>query len=157
MKNTIKLPALGLLAMLAFAGCKKETKEIGDPSSKLQGISDVWILDKVEQTDPGDAEFVIDVTSVFTEGGAPEMTIQTSDSSYTFNVADPIFIGTSGKWTFDDNNFPTRIDAQYNGTTAPLKLLRTVRAVDQQLSFQLNRYCDGGTASTIYNFTFRRK
>ena len=157
MKNTIKLPALGLLALLAFAGCKKETKEIGDPSSKLQGINDVWVLEKVEQTDPGDAEFVIDVTTAFTEGGAPEMTINSADFTYSFNVTDPIFIGTSGSWAFDDNTFPTRIDATYNGNTAPLKLLRTVRTVDQQLSFQLMRYCDGGTASTIYHFTFKRK
>jgi hypothetical protein len=157
MKNTIKLPALGLMALIAFAGCKDKTKEIGDPSSKLQGINDVWVLEKVEQADPSDAEFVIDVTPVFTEGGAPELSINSSNFTYRFNVDDPIFIGTSGTWNFDDIAFPTRIDATHNGNTQPLKLLRTVRNVDQHLSFQLTRYCDGGTASTIYHFTFKRK
>ena len=157
MTHNIKTAGLALIAMLAFAGCKKETKEIGDPSSKLQGINDVWVLEKVEQTDPGDAEFVIDVTPVFTEGGPTELSINSSDFTYSFNTDDPIFIGTSGSWSFDDNAYPTRIDATYNGTTAPLQLLRTVRTVDQQLSFRLVRTCDGGTKSTIYHFTFKRK
>lgn len=157
MKNNINLTALALMGFLVFAGCKDKTREIGDPSSKLQGINDVWVLEKVEQADPSDAEFVIDVTPVFTEGGAPELTINSTDFTYSFNVNDPIFIGTSGNWTFDDNTFPTRIDASFGGNTAPLKLLRTVRSVDQHLSFQLIRYCGGGTASTIYHFTFRRK
>lgn len=151
-----KLLLLLMITGIALQACKKEPK-IYDPSSKLDGINATWVLNKVTQTDPSDKDNPLDISYVYTEGNPIELTINSSDLSYSFNQSNPIFMGNNGTWKFDDNDFPTQIEITHDGKTDVLPLLRTVRAVDAVLTFQLDKFCDGGTKTTSYQYTFIRK
>ncbi len=155
MKNMFITAAVAFL--LVLPACKKNNLELNDASSKLEGIQDVWVLDEVKQFDPANKDLVLDVTDVF-KGVTPiELNVNSKDLTYVFNQPNPLFLGSSGTWKFDDNNFPTQIEMTGDAGVQTVKLLRTVRTVDQKLSIQLTRYCGGGTPSTIYQFSFVRK
>lgn len=155
MKNIFITAAAALLMILP--ACKKNNRELNDASSKLEGIQDVWVLNEVKQFDPANKDLVLDVTDVF-KGATPiELDVNSKDFTYAFNQPDPLFLGSSGTWKFDDNNFPTQIEMTGNAGVQTVKLLRTIRTVDQKLSIQLTRYCGGGKPSTIYQFSFVRK
>jgi hypothetical protein len=92
-----------------------------------------------------------------------ELTVNSQDFTYTFNGTDPLYIGTSGIWAFDNNEAPSRIHFKnINSNNDTLKydcgLIRTIRTVDATLEFELTRYCESGTTpTTIYQYKFRRK
>lgn len=157
MKNIVKTASVALLMVFAIQGCKKKTRELYDASSKLEGIQDVWVLDEVKQYDPANKDLTIDVTDVF-KGATPiELDVNSKDFTFAFNQPNPLFMGSSGTWKFDNNDFPTQIEMTGDAGVQTVKLLQTVRTVDQKLRIQLTRYCGGGTPSTIYQFSFVRK
>ena len=145
-----------ILVITAFSGCKEDPK-LHPESSKLEGINATWVLTKVSQIDPGNKDEVLDVSFVFTEGDPVEMTINSAYFTYQFKNGNPLYMGNAGTWAFDDNNYPTLITINHDSKTEEVKLLRTIRTVDQILSFELNRYCDGGTKTTTYQYEFTRK
>ena len=155
----------GLIATaLAFGACEKPVDEIYAPSSKIEGINDVWVLAEVHQYDPKDVEKenVLDVSELFVENGV-ELTVNSQDFTYSFNQPNPLFMGDNGVWAFDDNDAPSRIhfkNITSNNDTLKYDcgLIRTVRALDATLEFELTRYCESGTTpTTIYQYKFRRK
>ena len=153
--KTLKVLLFALCIAIAAPAGKKKAKEIYSPSSKLEGINDIWQLYQVKQYDPKNKDLVVDVTDVFAES-AIEMNVNSADFTYTFNQSNPLFLGTSGTWSFDNNEFPKQVTFT-NGTAVDvMKLLRTVRTVDPTLELELTRYCAGGTASTVYQLTFVR-
>lgn len=162
MKKTFILTLIA--TALAFGACEKSRDEIYAPSSKIEGINATWILAEVHQYDPKDVEkeTVLDVSELFVENGI-ELTVNAQDFTYTFNQPDPLFMGANGVWAFDDNDAPSRIHfkniSSTNDTlTYDCGLIRTVRAVDATLEFELTRYCESGTTpTTIYQYKFRRK
>jgi hypothetical protein len=136
MKNILKTASVALLLVFALQACKKKTRELYDASSKLEGIQDVWVLDEVKQYDPANKDLIIDVSDVF-KGATPiELDVNSKDFTFAFNQPNPLFLGSS---------------------VQTVKLLQTIRTVDQKLRIQLTRYCGGGTPSTIYQFSFVRK
>lgn len=147
-----------------FGACEKPVEEIYAPSSKIEGINDVWVLAEVHQYDPTDKEKenVLDVSEMFADNGI-ELTINSQDFTYTFNQPDPLFMGDNGTWEFDDNDAPSRIhfknvDSNNDTLKYDCGLVRTVRAIDATLEFELTRYCEGRTTpTTIYQYKFRRK
>lgn len=157
MKNIIQIAALSFLLVTVIGGCKKKNRDLEDPSSKLEGIQDVWVLDQVQQLDPSNKDLIIDVTDAFKDSTPIELDVNSSDFSYSFNRSNPLFLGTSGTWKFDDNQFPTQIEMSGDAGVETVKLLQTIRTVDPKLRIQLTRYCGGGTTSTIYQFSFIRK
>jgi hypothetical protein len=157
MKNIIQIAALSFLLVTVIGGCKKKNRDLEGPSSKLEGIQDVWVLDQVQQLDPSNKDLIIDVTDAFKDSTPIELDVNSSDFSYAFNRSNPLFLGTSGTWKFDDNQFPTQIEMSGDAGVETVKLLQTIRTVDPKLRIQLTRYCGGGTTSTIYQFSFTRK
>jgi dolichyl-phosphate-mannose--protein O-mannosyl transferase len=153
MKNlTIAL----VVFMSLFSGCKEDPK-LYPESSKLEGINATWVLTKVSQIDPTNKEEILDVSFVFTEGEPIELTINSTDFTYQFNNGNPLYMGNSGTWAFDDNNYPTKIKIIHDLKSEEVKLLRSIRTVDQTLSIALDRSCDGGTITTTYQYEFKRK
>ena len=67
MKNNFILALIA--TAVAFGACEKPTEEIYAPSSKLEGINDVWMLTEVHQYDPSDKEKenVLDVSELFVD------------------------------------------------------------------------------------------
>lgn len=160
MKKHVLIAALAMI--VAFSACKDPVDEIYTPSSKLEGINDVWVLAEVHQYDPSDREKeqVLDVTEVFMDQPV-ELTVNSNDFTYSFNSDNPLFMGTNGTWKFDNDEAPSSIAFRSligsDSTTFSCNLNRTVRAVDQTLEFELTRFCEGGTPTTIYQYKFRRK
>ena len=160
MKNNFILALIA--TAVVFGACEKPTEEIYAPSSKLEGINDVWMLTEVHQYDPSDKEkeTVLDVSELFVDNNI-ELTVNSENFTYTFNQADPLFMGETGIWEFDNNEAPSKIQfksiANNDTLNFDCNLNRTVRAVDATLEFELTRYCEGGTPTTIYQYKFRRK
>jgi hypothetical protein len=155
---------LGTMAVLmAMSSCKKQDEEIYAPSSKLEGINDEWVLTQVNHYDPSDIEkeMVLDISELFV-GQNIELDINSKDFTFRFNSENPLFFGTSGIWSFDNNEAPSKIEFKTinsnNDTTAySCKLNRTIRTIDRTLEFELQRTCESGTPTNNYQFKFRRK
>lgn len=145
---------------LVFNACEKPLEEIYEASSKLEGINDEWVLAKVDQYDPNNKELVIDVSSVFANDNI-ELNMSSEDFTFSYNQDNPLYMGTSGTWSFDDNEAPTELNfAAVNDSDTVYyncPLLRTVRSIDPTLEFSLIRECDNGNPTTVYHFTFQRK
>jgi len=152
-----KLIIFSALFTLLLGGCKDKA-ELEPALSKIEGIHDTWVLKEVLQVDPTNKEEAFDISYVFTESVTPiELTINSTDFTYTFNQANPIYMGTTGTWKFDDDLFPTAIQLNPTSTIQNLTLLRTIRTVDQTLEFQLDRFCADNKITTSYQFKFERK
>jgi hypothetical protein len=87
--------------------------------------------------------------------------MSSEDFTFSYNQDNPLYMGTSGTWSFDDNEAPTELNfAAVNGSDTVYyncPLLRTVRSIDPTLEFSLIRECDNGNPTTVYHFTFQRK
>jgi hypothetical protein len=161
MKN---LWIIGVFALaFSMSSCKKQEPEIYAASSKLEGINHTWVLSHAAHYDPTDVEkeTVLDISELFLEKNI-ELQIDSKNFSYNFNQNNPLYFGSSGIWSFDNNEAPSKIlfrsINQNNDTTNfDCKLNRSIRTVDQTLEFELTRYCESGTPTTIYQFKFRRK
>jgi hypothetical protein len=158
MKGNYQYWILLLLLVVGFTACKQEELVLGPPASKLEGINDNFTLSKVVQVDP----FMIgsgnsfDVTSVFTSGASPSIAFNSTDFTYTFSAGNgPNYLGASGTWAFDNNDYPTLVRMNNGSTQYDLKLLHTIRPQDPLLEVQFERSC-GGEVSVIYQFTFAR-
>lgn len=159
MKNTAKYLVLLLLAgLVTMTACKKEDLVLDPPGSKLEGINDTFTLTSVVQVDQLTTSFdnTLDVSSAFIGTDPATLTYKSSDFTWTYEPGDsPDYLGPSGSWSFDDNDYPTMISMVQGANTFDLTLLRTIRPQDQTLEFQLDRSCSGGP-NVSYQYTFTR-
>lgn len=165
------------IALLLWA-CKPELKgDLGEPANKLDGMSGTWEIVSFKQQDPNNpireerdlSEFYI------VDGQTPfRITFNKDSMTYTVNPGPgKNYFGTGGKWSFDDNEFPTYLflgplsipfdnehDGLLNAGIKKLLLGQVVKPSDNTLSIQLENYCqaaDGSrTVTSIYTFTFNR-
>jgi hypothetical protein len=158
MKGKFKYTTLLLLALLVLGGCKPEELVLDPAPSKLDGINGTFTLSEVTQVDP----FVLagtnslDVTSVYTAGTVPSITFSKSDFTYTYIPGDaPDYLGGSGTWAFDDNDYPKYLTFTTGSGIIRTTLLHTIRPQDEYLEFSLNRSC-GGQTTIVYQFKFAR-
>lgn len=158
MKVKIQHWAFLLLLTAGLAACKPEDLVLDPPPSKLDGIHGTFTLAEAIQVDP----FVIgsgnslDVTSAFSGSSAPTISFDATAFTFTYTAGGgPNYLGASGTWAFDSNEYPTLI-AMNDGTAQyDLKLLHTIRPQDEYLQVQYERSCSG-TVSVIYQFKFAR-
>lgn len=158
MKNKTSYSLLLLAALLIWAGCKEPVYEFGEVPSKLEGINDSWELVEVVQVDKLtlSVDSTLEVTSMFLGGSPVKMTFNSTDFTYTLEAGSgPDFLGGSGSWSFDDNDFPSEIRLTTGGEVINLRMLRTVRPNDPTLEFQIGRGC-GDSYSVGYNYKFVR-
>ena len=104
---------------------------------------------------------LLDISELFIDKNI-EMNINSTDFTYSFNTSNPLYFGTNGFWSFDNNEAPSKITfgtvGSNNDTTLfNCKLIRTIRAIDQSLEFELTRFCESGTPTNVYQFKFLRK
>ena len=156
MKPRYILLALLLGMFVSMTGCEKEY--VLEPApSKLEGISGTFTLSSVTQLDPltfGELNS-LDVTSVFAGTNPAQITFNSDAGTFTYETGTTIdFIGASGTWAFDNDEYPTKISMTANGATYDLGLVNTIRPADD-LAFQLDRTC-GGTVTTSYQYSFTR-
>lgn len=151
--------SLLILALFSIIACKKEKLELDPPSSKIEGISDTWVLKEVTQVDEANPLFPeMEVSEAFIGNQALEMSFESTNFTYSVEEGDcPNYFGTTGTWSFDDNEFPTLVNIVHDGKEEVLQLLRTVRTVDQTFEFQYVRTCENGKRVVSYKMVFERK
>ena len=153
----VKLSFLFSLILISFFSCKEDELSIGPPSSKMEGIHDNFRLIEVIQVDElSSNKDEWDVSEVYIGNPVAEIAFDTLSFTYEFNPGSALnYIGTDGSWTFDDNQFPTKIIIDTGGYLMDLPLLRTIRAVDNHLMFQVSRNCSGNN-NISYKYKFER-
>lgn len=158
MKGSFKYLTLLLLMVGGLAACKHEDLVLDPPASKLDGINDDFSLVEVVQLDPqilGGGN-TYDVTKVYTTGVAPVIAFKSADFTYTYAAGNaPNYLGASGTWSFDNNDYPTLIHMNDGTSQFDLTLLHTIRPQDEFLEVQYARSC-GSTVAIIYQFKFAR-
>lgn len=157
-----KISFILIAVTLLFAACKPQNNyEIGDPSSKVEGIAATWQLTEAFLVD----EVAINkdeanVTNYFTQVYEP-FTITFNSETFTYNVNGPTgvkYFGANGDWSFDSNEFPTEVNlTPKDGKPAfILTLLGPIREVDQHLKVQYFKGCGSSAPNMSFKFTFNR-
>jgi hypothetical protein len=158
-----KLVMMICAASLLMAACKKDTKEIGVPASKMEGITSNWQLLKANQVDELSlTKEAVNIYGYFsTSVKLPNILF--TDSTYsvdTTGLSYNFFGGAEGKWKFDDPEFPSTITFTPNGGNAfSLKLNGPIRPQDNlKLTKEVHKTCKGkATWVMSYNLEFTRK
>ena len=156
MKPRYIILALLLGVLVSMTGCEKEYVLEPEPS-KLEGINGTFTLSTVTQLDPNTFGELnsLDVTTVFAGSNPATITFNSDARTFTYDTGTTIdFIGASGTWAFDDDQYPTKITMTANAVSYDLALVNTIRPADN-LHFQLDRSC-GGAVSTSYQYLFTR-
>lgn len=157
MKKHSIILTLVLAVLVGLSGCKKEEYVLEPPASKLEGINATFSLARVIQVDQltFEVDNSLDVSSVFIGQTPARITFDSDAGTFNYQTGSTIdFIGASGTWAFDDNDYPTKITMNNGADTYDVTLIRTIRPQDN-LEFQLDRSC-GGQLIFSYQYIFER-
>ena len=154
---------VSLLAM-GLVGCEDDDEEIGDPFSKIEGLTATdWIVEEVylvDESNPAKPEKSI--TDYYTSGDTRmEMDFNT-DGTFTVTSGDGLnFFPPSGTWSFDNDAAPTKIVLiSEDGEVTDAPLAGPTRITDEQLKIQLVKYfcqVDGVSKGVLgYRLVFNR-
>ncbi|MFA9214981.1 MAG: hypothetical protein ACEQSR_14265 [Candidatus Methylacidiphilales bacterium] len=150
---------------IGFMACKKEIKDIGVPSSKLEGLQASWKLTSCSMVDELSlTKESVKMGDVFTKGSinTPNIKFETVAGirKYTVDTTNLLvnfFQKPTGTWNFDSDEFPTLIQFVPDGGTAfELPLGGPIRTVDAVLKLRKPIYC-GGELKFSYVLEFERK
>lgn len=149
--------------LLALAGCKEDEAEIGEPFSKVVGLTATdWILTEVYLVDEGNpAKPERNLSEIVISGNDPlELSFQ-KDSTFTAS-GENSFFPSNGTWTFDYARAPTEIIlVAPDGTTTVAPLGGPTRISDAQLKINfVKQFCnvDGESKAALgYRLVFNRK
>lgn len=152
---------LGLFVAFTFYSCEKKVYEIGDPVSKLEGINGTWNISGVTQIDEASPlKDEMDLSRFFITTTEPSLSLTFNSSDFTYSVIpgtgkNPF--GESGKWEFDDMNYPSYVSLYATtGDTIVMGLGQTIRPTDSNLFLNQQKTCEG-TPVTTYQYIFDRK
>ena len=134
-----------ILLILAFVfivqSCTKDEPVIGEAFSHVKGISDTWVLTSIQQTDELAESAPLDVTEVMLGADPSTIVFNEADRSYTLTNGSSIqYLPASGKWAFDDDNYPSNVVLTSGTNTYTLNLQKPIREkVDNSLEFKYIR------------------
>lgn len=155
---------MSVAVSLLSTSCRKEYKEIGEEPSKIEGITAHWVLSSCNIIDKAaTVEETMDVTSFFTsKGNLPNVTFHMEGGAGTYTsdtsgVALLFFGGANGTWSFDNNDYPTKVLITPAGSTQPISypLAATIRPTDTYLKLDKSVSC-GGAEKLVYRLSFIR-
>lgn len=152
---------------LAFWACEDPVKgDLGQPSSKIDGIDGSWQLVSVIQTDEkAPNKRTLDLSQYY---DAFVLNFDKTDFSFhqdsTLVTSGNNFFGTSGTWAFYNSQF-SEYDLTYpdglrivdaSEDTTNFTLGSPIRIYDETLNLKLYRECEGENTMS-YQFIFDRK
>ncbi len=150
------------LCLFALSGCKEDESEIGEPFSKVEGLTATdWIMNEVFLVDEGNpAKPERNITDQVITADPLVLSFKT-DGSFTSGAANSFFPLT-GTWSFDDQNTPTKIIlVSPDGAMTDAPLGGPTRKSDTQLKINfVKRSCPDGAdekAALGYRLVFNRK
>ncbi|MEY2871656.1 MAG: hypothetical protein RLZZ146_1579 [Bacteroidota bacterium] len=164
MKRILNLSALTMTLVLSITACRPEKKELGPKANQVDGISTQWILSRVDQIDVNvqlafvESDTLLNVTDAYIDGAPMEIGFDKAGAyTITPGAGSNLFKNTTGKWSFDNNQYPSYVvfDAA-SATENNMKLIRPVRPQDNFLVLKYNKIC-GGKRTVSYHLTFNRK
>ncbi len=148
----------GFICLLAF-GCEKpydKDKEIGPPIYSAENFNSIlngkWVLSKASQVDELSlTKESIDITDFYSMSPAtqkPNITFNTTNQTFVSDTTGVMvsYFGSSGTWSYDDNNYPTKIILN-SGTVIPIG--SNIQAPGGYLEYQESASCSGSSVMTF--------
>jgi hypothetical protein len=166
MKMNNKIFSLLLLIIIAATSCKPELKgELGDPSNKVAGLAGTWKVSRFSQIDLNNpVQEERELTEFYVIEGQEVLTIVFNEEGRTYTVtpgAGRNYFGTSGTWSFDNDDAPSTLILTGEAETLELPLGAMIREFDNTLSIEIPRFCEDATGNrtntVIYKFQFTRQ
>lgn len=151
---------------ISFIACKKELKELGPPSSKIDGIKATWELKSCSMID--ELSLVKEATPMgdfFTNNPInrkPNIKFEVISGVKTYtvdttNLMVNFFESPTGTWAFDNDEYPTEVQfIPTGGTLFSLPLGASIRTVDTFLKLKKPVFCSGELKFS-YVLEFERK
>ncbi len=138
------------IVSLTINACKKEYEDIGLPPSKVEAITSKWVLSTFNVTDKsGIVDETMDMTEYYSGISAMPnitLTILGTDTTFTSDTAGVklnLFVAPSGRWRFDNMDFPSKVilmnDAKIQ--IAEFNLLAPIKSYDNVLKISQATYC----------------
>lgn len=155
---------MGLL-LLWVQACRKKPPVVIDEPSKIEGISDNWVLEKVEQVDvnvssPTSAsDTLLDISTPFITGAPMELVFTKDDQIYAIipGKGTTFFPSLTGTWKFDNDRYPKKVTLDAGTAKArDFYLMQSIRPQDQFLVLKYNKFCSG-KRTVSYHLWYRRK
>lgn len=149
---------LAFVMLLALQACKTEDFVLGPPPSKVEGISDTWVIETAAMVDElSPTKKAINLNQFYLENPM-EITFNADPKTYEVKLGSgKNFLGTNGTWSFDDPDFPEKVIlVDNNNETHTLSLQSPTRPVDKKFRFKYTILCDTDPAVS-YSFQFARK
>jgi len=148
-----------------ISACKPEKKVLGPAPSQTQGLTQAsWVLYRVDQIDVNkqlafvESDTLMTVSDVFIDGNPVEATFTAQgDFALTPGSGSLLFPKQSGKWEFDNADYPSAIVLE-KGTPeeSRVTLLKPIRPQDANLILKFNKFCTG-KRTVSYHLWFMRK
>ena len=158
---TATIVLMAFIGFVSLNSCEKKVYEIGEPTSKLEGINGAWNISGVTQIDEASPlKDEMDLDRFFIIPGEPALAITFNSADLTYSVVpgsgkNPF--GDGGDWTFDDPNFPSSLTLySTGGDTIVVGLGQTIKPTDSNLFLNQQRFCDDAPVTT-YQYIFDRK
>lgn len=148
-----------------LSGCRKKPPVQPDEPSKIEGISDHWVLEKVQQVDvdvrnpQSEADSLLDITADFITDTPAELVFSKDGMIYAMLAGrgSSFFNKPAGSWKFDNDIYPEKVLLNSgNAYETAYGLLRSIRPRDPNLVLKYNKYCKGRRTAS-YHLWFRRK
>ena len=156
-----------ITAVVLFTGCRPDSYDmVGDANDNITGISGVWKLTKVTQTDAesqrkGFPYAVEDITTLFNYSTL-QVTFNINNvtpATFTINngSAPPITSITSGTWAVDDVKAPKAITLTSGAVSEIMTLGAYPNSVNSKLKVKVTR-TDAATNKVliVYDYEFSR-
>lgn len=168
MKTNKYIMLLIVMISIAASSCKKEYEDIGIPASKIEGITSKWVMSQFLVNDKGGIiEEKLDMTEYYTlnpsRNTLPSISflISGTDTIFTCDTAGlalNIFDVPTGRWRFDDNNFPTKIQLMREDKSiiSEYNLLAPIRPNDVNLKISKSTICASGKTVFTYDLVMNR-
>lgn len=146
-----------IAGLLTLWACKRDRAELAAPLSKIAGIQDDWTLYKVVQYDEI-TQKELEVTTVYLGNDPMKINFSITGTDTIYSVipgTSKNYFGTTGKWHFDNNDYPTKLIINNAGNDSYMPLLRTIREGDPSLEFKYTKVCSGRNVVS-YKYFFKR-
>lgn len=160
----ILFPVLTLFTV-CLPGCRKKPPVKPDEPSKIEGISDHWVLIKVQQVDVdvrnplNETDSLLDISADFFTGVPAELVFSKEGMVYAMlpGRGSAFFNKPGGSWKFDNDIYPKYVILNAGTPQETVYgLLQSIRPQDVNLVLKFNKNCSGRRTAS-YHLWFARK
>lgn len=160
-KIHITFIALAIIGLVSLYSCEKKVYEIGEETSKLEGINGSWSITGVTQIDDASPlKDEMDLSRFFIIPGQEPLSVTFDSENLLYSTVsgggkNPF--GDKGSWAFDDVKYPSYLTMYSDaGDTVVVGLGQTIRPTDANLFLNQQKSCEG-TVVLTYQYIFDRK